>query len=110
MGSGASGRYAGIVTQTHGAAFSQMERLFPGGGPGLCPEPAAAMQSLRSWPPTGYGCGWQDRTPFGSGRKDVALLRQEGATMARAGFPGRLPNPPNAPFPPGWPFMHGRGC
>lgn len=103
LGSGASGRCAGIVTQTHGAAFSQMERLFPREvGQAYAQTQQAAMQSLRELASRpDMDCGWQDRDAFwvADSEKDVALLRQEGAAMARAGFPGQLTQSTQCPLP-----------
>ena len=103
LGSGASGRCAGIVTQTHGTLFSHMERLFPREvGQAYAQTQQAAMQSLRELASQqDMDSGWQDMDAFlvAGDEKESALLREEGAAMARAGFPGTLTQSTQCPLP-----------
>lgn len=114
LGSGASGRCAGIITQTHGALFSHMERLFPREvGQAYTQTQQAALRSFRelaSLPD--MDSGWRDMDAFvvaGDGR-EAALLRQEGAAMERAGFPGQLTQSTQSPLPAALALhLHGQG-
>ncbi|NLV59968.1 MAG: FAD-dependent oxidoreductase [Clostridiales bacterium] len=103
IGSGASGRCTGIVTQTHGTLFSQMEKFFP-------PEVAqaytqtqqSALQSLRDLASQqDMNSSWQDMDIFliAKSEKEAALLAAENEAMARAGFTAEFTKSTQSPLP-----------
>ncbi len=103
LGSGASGRAAGIVTQTRGLLFSQMERIF---GPQVCQAYAqtqnAALQSLRELASEqDMESDWRDMDVsivMGDPRGKEAMER-ELETMKRAGFTAALTQATQCPLP-----------
>lgn len=103
LGCGASGRAAGLVTQTYGLLYSRMERIFGAEvSAAYAQTQNAAMHSLRDLASErDMDSQWRDMNAYlvAGAAKDSALLEQEHAAMARAGFTASLTQATQCPLP-----------
>lgn len=103
LASGASGRSAGLVSQTHGLLYSQMEQLFGYEvSQAYTQTQNAALQSLRDLAAEqGMDSGWRDMDAFvvSTQAEDDALLQKEHQAMNRSGLAATLTQATQCPIP-----------
>lgn len=113
LGSGASGRSAGLVTQSHGTTYTNLAHLFPGEiSHAYTQTQTAAFQSLRDLAAEQeMDSGWQDRDAFliAHGEKDSQRLKNEHDAMVRGGLSAQLTQATQCPFPTSYALqLHGQ--
>lgn len=103
LGHGASGRSAGLVTQSHGRLYAQMaQRWSPEVSQAYTQTQNAAFQSLRELAQEpGMESGWRDMDAFivAQSGKSEELLAQEHQAMNRAGLSATLTQATQCPVP-----------
>ncbi len=103
LGSGASGRCGGLVTQTHGLFYSGLERLFGYEvSQAYTQTQNAALQSLRDLASEpGMDSGWRDMVAFvvSTQDKNENALQKEHQAMNRAGLASSLTQATQCPVP-----------